>query len=104
MGKEVDMLKITAFKLGTIQDCMHILNECEAEGITDIRYVRKMLSEYILELGKEARLVTISEKKRISAMRDPCPECGKPLTRTEADGLVVLACRYCRWSGIEGKI
>lgn len=96
----VEMLKLSAFKLGTIQDCMHILNECEAEGITDIRFVRQRLAEYIHTDGLTANINMRRESKQHRKVKiSPCPECGSPLNTIAVDGLAIVACKNCRWSG-----
>lgn len=105
------MLKISAFKLGTIQDCMHILNECELEGITDIRFVRQRLADHIHDVGIESVKSMRKGKVRRQTKTIPCPECGSPISQAVdengekilVDGLPILACKKCRWSAVADK-
>ena len=106
------MLKIKAFKLGTIQDCMHILTEFENEGITDSRFVRKILADHVHDSALESNISIRKHRTRTRIKTNPCPECGGPLFQAVddngelvlVDGIPILACKKCRWSAVANTV
>lgn len=114
-----------AFKLGFLQRVLTLLNELEAQGITDIRFVRQRISEDIerrvkgeVKMSLEARLVAQKQKReaKLSGMVEEkkllpkrCPECdsvnyyrGKDRFRSE-DGTELTVtdfmwCKDCTYS------
>jgi len=95
------MLKINAFSIASIQTCLHLLNECERAGVTDIRFVRERLATHIADQTVQIKRESIQGRKRMEAAAPKCPDCGARLRKIEADGEKILACPRCRWSKID---
>lgn len=109
------MLNFDAFSLGDIQNCLHLLNECEAEGITDIRFVRQRLASHTNIKLRERKTGNLNRSKTggepaggmppEQRLLGVCPECeARQVTHTVVEGEVVATCRKCRWSQYFGPI
>jgi len=71
------MLIFEAFNLSAIQDCLHLLNECEAVGAVDIRFARQRLAQSMSgRAGTEAlpRTVWLFQPVPLVQTNSPRPE------------------------------
>lgn len=109
------MLKFSAYTGRDIQNFFSMLNQCEIEGVTDIRYVRERIQNYINRQYKVTRVSkrkVIKENKELlgkkpSVSRKPtsqyevCPACGNKTLRllTPLEGLVRKGCK-CQYSEV----
>lgn len=107
------MLNLKVYNGRQLQTFLALLNQCEAEGVTDIRFVRQRISEFI---ANDLRKEKVQYNKRISRkqqrqLKKPiintsgpwvCPSChvGR-LTPVKNDlGLHIMGCAKCRYSEI----
>lgn len=105
------MLNLNHFKGKDIQNFITIINSCEKEGVTDIRFVRTKLQEYVNEVMVGNRLKkrkTIHTQKKAYihdekvVVLETCPSCGKGLLTPwlNKEGLNIFGCKKCRYSKI----
>lgn len=109
------MLNFNTYRVKFLQRVMSFLVQCEAEGITDIRFVRSRLADEIHRRYKQHR--PMSPDRRDRAMREqltksmdlqpsdptpqsftqiPCPECGATNFVLQVhEGVTHLDCRKC---------
>lgn len=97
------MLSLDAFTLADVQNCLHLLNEMEGAGVTDVRFARERLATHVQSTLLARHQDALRAKK--PKPRPPeqglvaCPECGAPtMVRTVVNGEAVETCRVCRWS------
>lgn len=91
--------KLQAYNLKDIQSLIHILTECEVEGITDVRFVRVRLEERVRQkvMKKRQKNTQPPEEQHYHE----CPECGKTAAeKLEIEGLHLLVCKACRYSEV----
>lgn len=94
----------------TLQQFMVLANVFEAQGVTDLRFVRDRIERNIhdrfLEINKAraagdpatvkaARHLTSSRRKQPTHL---CPECGKTMTLTTIGDEQIIVCQSCRFS------
>ncbi len=73
---------------------MQLLNQCESEGITDIRFVREALHKHIF---KPQKIRLIKRKNGTPT----CPECGSPMYPVTTDtSIKIIGCGKCRYSEV----
>lgn len=73
------MLDFISFKNRDIQNCIQLLNIFEADGVTDIRFVREQLQNHINEQFKTATNIKIKQNKHTRNLKrntPRCPSCG----------------------------
>jgi hypothetical protein len=97
------MLNFDAFNIADIQNCLHLLNELEGAGVTDVRFARERLATHVqgtlLARHRDALLSKKPQPRSPEQDLVVCPECGAPaMVRTVVNGEVVDTCRMCRWS------
>lgn len=98
------MLSLDAFSLSDLQNCLHVLNEIEVAGISDIRFARERLAQHVHGALLARRQEMLHAKRSQTKPPGPdlvvCPECGAGggMVRTVVDGEAVETCRLCRWS------
>jgi hypothetical protein len=103
------MLNFNAYNPKDLQHCMQVLNECEAAGVTDIRFVREALHKQLYSSVPRIRKLD-TKKSTIDNRRGyRCPECTtimhpakgmEPGTYTTVDGKLVMVCPKCRYSEV----
>lgn len=102
-GSAEIMIDLSAFKGRDIQLCLHLLNLVEAEGVTDIRFVRQRLQ---VAIEQSLRPVAVVQKKRYRAIGPvkKCPVCGMRMgpVNTGGEKIKILGCRNCRYSEVVG--
>ncbi len=105
----MEMLNFNAYKHKDMQHFMQILNQCESEGITDIRFVRKQLHSYLYKPQKVRAMHTVTPKT-LKTVRNKCPECAGTMYPAKGEklglyvtveGHPVLVCPGCRYSEVE---
>ncbi len=93
------MIKFDAYSGKDLQQFMSMLNQCETNGVTEIRFVRQKIHEFITS-GAIAQRITFRKEKKLS--REKCPECGNgylnPIQNEEK--LNIVGCSKCRYSKI----
>jgi ribosomal protein L44E len=112
------MLNFSAYKGRDKQNFLSMLNQCEAAGVTDIRFVRQRLQESIEEQFRDELRQTggIAKRKRerrefereVKRLQElpECPSCGKGKVKTSGqDGFRYEICIHpktgkagCGWS------
>ena len=80
-------MNLHSYKLSDLQNMQHLLTQCEAAGITDIRSVRQRLHDHIaavaLDRAKLVRSIIPREKQRARQTKKSmtvCSVCGAPAT------------------------
>lgn len=94
---EMEMLNFNAHKIRDLQNYLTMLNQCESEGVTDIRFVRERLQNHINEKFKERRV----DKKGLKAERKMCKSCGNGVLvgPYKVDGNLLFRCtKKCGYS------
>jgi len=98
------LMNFNVYKYKDLQHFMQILNQCEAEGITDIRFVREQLHNHLYKPQK-VRPVKVKNNKL-----NTCPECNTQMYPANGnvsgefvfiDDRRVFVCPSCRYSGVE---
>lgn len=94
------MLIFDAYKNRDLQNFIAMLTQCEAEGITDIRFIRERIQQRINEQYRERR-----SPQQMKAKRKPkyitCPSCKKGVLvgPYNVEGLKVVRCsKKCGYS------
>lgn len=90
-------MNFNAYNNKDLQHCVQLLTQCEANGITDVRFIREKLHRHIYKIQSDK---PIRGKRRI-AKKVICPECGgsmRPIAN--GDGLNILGCGKCRYSEV----
>lgn len=64
-------INLDGYQLADLQRAIALINQAEAAGVTDVRFFRQRLENYITSRMRPARLI---RKNRISR-RDRCPGC-----------------------------
>ncbi len=99
------LMNFNAYKHKDLQHFMQILNQCEAEGITDIRFVREQLHKHLYSPQKIRPVVS-----KIKNTVNKCPKCDKQMYPAKGngseefvfiDGCRVFVCPSCRYSEVE---
>jgi len=101
------MLHLEVYPLKTVHHCLTIMNQMEAEGITDIRFIREKLFNEVHSRSQNDRLQIIKAKKdykKKSKNWRQCPSCGKGFLSPVMTGedLKVWGCPKCRYSELVG--
>ncbi|MBV5328488.1 MAG: hypothetical protein JZU65_12785 [Chlorobium sp.] len=98
---------IEAFKLKDIQNFLALLNMFEAQGITDIRFVRERIQNGVSDQLLQHRKTRKTSEDRSLVKPSPmpmriCPSCLQDtmIPAANVDGLKILACRKCRYSEV----
>ena len=88
---------LSAWDLGMLQDTLSILNWFEEDGITDSRFVRQRIAEYIgyAALQKEKVKVKAGIRKRLTKYL-ACESCGGPLNYCVYTNAVHCKCGWSR--------
>ncbi len=91
-----------AFTNKEIQHFLAMLNTCEAEGITDIRFVRQQLQANLDKQYKVSKIAARQHRKVQKIESVICPECKQSLMVPvlNNEGLKILGCKKCRYSEI----
>lgn len=104
------MLNLDAFPGRDLQHLLALLSLAEGAGIDALRVLREQIEQHIRDERWIARKGRTPEQKqaRRSPMRhlQPCPTpgCGGVLMPAANDeGLLILGCRACRYSQVEGR-
>ncbi len=99
------MVNLDAFKLRDIQVFIHVLNQCEIEGYSDIVVLRQRLYEHLARstevLGKVGRKIPGKIPGKIQYT--VCPSCGaKSIVRQQVEEhLVINICKKpCGYSEV----
>lgn len=98
------MIIYTAYAGRDLQNTMSLLNQFEAEGVTDIRFVRQRIQGHLDERFKTAQVKKIKEVKEARATRSikpaRCPSCGSDNWHEGKvlDGVVYDGCGDCYYS------
>jgi predicted RNA-binding Zn-ribbon protein involved in translation (DUF1610 family) len=100
------MLNFDAYNGKELQHFMSMLNQCESNGILDIRFVRERLQKHIDIRFRENRKYKVkkieqsaitNENKQV--IESNCPECGDSGWRlVKREGVSYYACPKCRLS------
>lgn len=90
------MIKLGVFSRSDLQNCLQLLNEFEADGVVDIRFVRQRLYEHI---SAGSMVVKVAARKEKRSARK-CPSCGRGVLLPVAsiDGLYRIGCNRCYYS------
>lgn len=93
------MLKLDVYPIRDLQNFLALLNQCETKDVTEIRFVRQHIHEFI---RKNRRNVKVSAKPAKRKNKNiPCPECNSILRKVvNYDGLIIMGCNKCRYSEI----
>lgn len=102
------MLNLDVYPLRLKQNFMAFLNQFEAEGITDIRFVRERLQMHISNTAgvipgeKRVRVRAQAKVKVTSGIRCSEPGCNELLryADTGSEDIVILVCPKCRFSKV----
>lgn len=117
--------KFKSLPVGKRQEFLALLNMCEADGVTDIRFVREYVQRSVDDDFRSGRLRMSGEAKRravrgkkvdgmakingVPAGVKVCPECGRGRLWPALgdDGVTPLpenvwVCGVCRWSEMRG--
>ena len=101
------MLNFKSYNGKELQNFLAMLNQCETEGVTEIRFVREKIFEYIHTTFRTTKIASIKENPRVKKIpKNLCPSCGKGrlnVIRNE-DGLNIVGCYKCRYSEIVKEI
>jgi len=99
------MLKINNYNGRDIQTFLSLLNQLEADGVTDIRFARERIQRKLDQQRLEIKSRVMIDSRGEKALRRAakiCPSCGR--TRLESwpnnDGLNIKGCRVCRYSEV----
>jgi len=101
------MLNFKSYTGRELQNFLAMLNQCETDGVVDIRFVRQRINEYINKDLIEKRVKSRKEHpelryKEKRVIKGDCPSCFsgvlKPVSNDE--GLVIMGCAKCRYSEI----
>jgi hypothetical protein len=88
------MLNFNAYSTRELQNFIAMLNQCESNGVSDIRFVRERLQNHITSIFREGRIKIIPKKED-----EVCPECGDSGWKfVEREGVMYHACPECRYS------
>lgn len=91
------MLDFKVYNRRDLQHFMQMLNQCEIEGVIDIRFVRAALHKHLF-IAQKIRPVT--NRKHLPPERF-CPYCKNPMGNPiVVDGLRVVGCKKCRYSEV----
>lgn len=102
-GQGVGMLKLESYNNKHLQHLMQLLNQCENEGVTDIRFIREQLHKHLYRPQKLRRPMHKITPEHL------CPECKSPMypakghtadTFVVVDGKQILVCGKCRYSEV----
>jgi len=101
------MLNLKSYNGKELQNFLAMLNQMEAEGITDIRFIREKLFNEVHSRSQNDRLQIIKAKKdykKKSKNWRQCPSCGKGFLSPVMTGedLKVWGCPKCRYSELVG--
>ena len=100
------LMNLSAFDLGVIQSFMAVATVAEAEGITDLRFLRQRMQEHLdrehLEKKKQFRLAKMNQTRvtdTMSITTNRCPSCKQGiLIKRKVDDIQYEACPLCRFS------
>ena len=98
-----------AFGRRDLQTLLLILDTAEAEGITDTRFLKTRIANFIDDDYRKRNQLHV--KTRVARRKAPtkCPQCGKGVMRLaldekgmvlEVDGMKIIGCRSCRYSEV----
>jgi len=97
-------MNLSAYNLKDIQSFIALLNQFEAEGISDVRFVRERLSRSLTK-----RVGTVGRVKKRRTVQPPvpalpdCPSCkvGRIVGPWSIDGLKIVRCSLkCGYSRV----
>ncbi len=98
-------MKLDVYRLRDIQTFIALAAQFEAEGITDVRFVRVKLSEHLR--AKAGEIPRVDRRRYPATAKQPprpdygkCPQCDKPLwpVDTGDNDITILGCWGCRFS------
>lgn len=95
------MLNFGAYKGRDIQALISLANQFEAEGVTDIVFIRQRLEEYIASKRRIDKPKYVSTRKHTK--KPTCPECGDKWGWYESIelkemGITIDLCKKCAYS------
>ena len=87
-----------------LQNFIAMLNQCETEKITEIRYVRTEIEKYLHKSLYQKRVKEVKNKIRYKKYKKEfkCPSCEKGYLQkvVNTEGLNIFGCPLCRYSEI----
>jgi len=98
----VGVLNLEAYKTGDIQTFISLLNQFEAEGVSDVRFVRQRLSRSLTRrAGTIGRVIRQSPPRKAPDF-GTCPDCDYPLwpVVTGDNSVKIIGCKKCRFSKV----
>ena len=97
------LMKLDSFGMANLQNTKALLSLFEAEGITDIRFVREQIERHISNSRLETR-VEHTTFKRDQHKQPVCPQCGSNRWRPSKDtnGEMYVLCKDCQYSELLG--
>ena len=97
------LMKLDSFGMANLQNTKALLSLFEAEGITDIRFVREQIERHISNSRLETR-VEHTTFKRDQHKQPVCPQCGSNRWRPNQDtnGEMYVLCKDCQYSELLG--
>ena len=101
-------INLKAHSNGKLQDFKSLLNQFEAEGISDIRFIRQRIENHLTGEFREMRQMAPRKNrpKRESVKVSPvCPQCGSQRWRPnqDVDGEMYVLCKDCQYSELLSK-
>ena len=93
-------MNFDAYNHKDLQHCFQLLNQCEAEGVTDIRFVREALHKH---LYKPQKVRHVRQKKVQQQKKLTCPSCNGAFLvgPYKLDGLLIIRCsKKCGYSEV----
>ena len=105
------MLKLDVYRISDLQNFMSLLNQFETNGVTDVRFIRQRVQNYLngkftVRRTKEAVILKREMIKNSKIPTKKCPSCNNGLLvgPYRFDGLVLYRCsRKCGYSEDRGK-
>jgi len=105
------MLNLKAYTGKELQNFLAMLNQCETEGVADIRFVRQRINEYINTELLKSRVKNRKEYPELrykvkKIVKGNCPACYSGVLRpvSNDEGLKIMGCPKCRYSEIVKEI
>ena len=90
------MAILKALTHADLQKFMHVLQEMESEGVPSLAFARQRVATELS--AQHIRRMQRYARNQIKPI--PCPDCGQPMMLIEADKLLQMLCKQCRYSMI----
>jgi len=104
------LMNLDGFKLKDVQTFLQLCQIAEAEGITDLRFVRQQLQRHI-DRQFVVAIATKVKGKRTGNMppeikAELCPSCGRKslVPAAPLEGLQRVGCKPCGYSAVIGEV